>query len=549
MKRPFNGLRACRGVQVCRVGLTLAILHCSEPELSAQILLEAENGTLVGTSLTTATPGYSGTGYVTGFDATGDAVSWTFPATVGVYDLQIRFRSPYGAKAFNATLNGVVTSGKFPGTNGFAIYDAGLVQLTNGSNTLKISGGWNYYEIDRVDLIAGAAPPPPIPVPATPCDTQATFAVRMLLSDLAADYGKMTWSGQQSLSEVTNVFQITGSHPAIVASDFIYYSPSCYPYNGSPSNPGLTEQMLAMDNSGYALSMIWHWYAPTNLLNTTNQPWYKGFYTSATTFDVAAALANTNSVEYALLLRDIDAIGVQLKKFANTNLPVLWRPLHEAEGGWFWWGAKGPEPFKQLWRLLYGRLTQYHGLHNLLWVLTSSDPAWYPGDDVVDIIGVDAYPSDTGDPLFSIWNTLKERFDGRKLIALTEFGGVPDVPKMHQFGVWFAYFLPWTGSLGPTGMPAEMVVRVYQSTNVVTLEEANASPSRIVSCGRTNLMIQLNAKGTRGATHRLLAATNVNLPAASWTPIATNKFSGGVSPFTDTKATNLPTRFYRVVRP
>jgi hypothetical protein len=115
--------------------------------------------------------------------------------------------------------------------------------------------------------------------------------------------------------------------------------------------------------------------------------------------------------------------------------------------------------------------------------------------------------------------------------------------------VWFAYFLPWTGSLGPTGMPAETVVRVYQSTNVVTLEEANAIPSRIVSWGGTNLVMQLNAKGTRGATHRLLAATNANLPVAAWTPIATNKFTGGVFTFADTKATNQPTRFYRVVRP
>ncbi len=527
--------------------LVIAALIFPARDLGAQIVLEAENGTLVGTTVSSAVSGYSGTGYVTGFDNTGDAVRWDFSATNGLYHLQIRFRSQYGQKGFDATINGAVTSGMFPQTTGFGSYAAGLVQLTNGVNTLQISGGWNYYEIDRADFVPAVAPPPPLPVPATPADPQATFAARMLLADLVADYGKVTWSGQMNPNEATNVFNITGRRPIIVSADFMDYSPSRIAYGANPGN--LTESIIALDNLGHALSMCWHWNAPTNLLNTPGHEWWSGFYTHATTFDVAAALANTNSAEYAMLLRDMDAIAVQLKKFASNNIPVLWRPLHESEGGWFWWGAKGPEPFKQLWRLLYSRLTQYHGLHNLIWVLTSEDPAWYPGDDVVDIVGVDAYPTDKGDPLSANWETLKARFNGKKLIALTEFGGVPDVPKMHQFGVWFAYFLPWTGSLGPTGMPAETVVRVYQSTNVVTLEEANAIPSRIVSWGKTNLVMQLNAKGTRGATHRLLAATNANLPVASWTSIATNKFTGGVFTFVDTKASNQPTRFYRVVRP
>lgn len=540
-------MRALRGFGVGLAGLVLAILLVSGRELRAQILLEAENGTLVGTAVSSAVAGFSGTGYVTSFDNTGDAVRWDFTATNGLYHLQILFRSAFGQKGFDATINGAVMSGMFPQSTGFGSYAAGLVQLTNGVNTLQISGGWNWYEIDRADLIPAVVPPLPLPVPTTLSDSNATFAARMLMEDLVADYGRVTWSGQMNPDEAINVFNISGRRPIIVSADFMDYSPSRIAYGANPGN--LTESIIALDNLGHALSMCWHWNAPTNLLNTPGHEWWSGFYTHATTFDVAAALANTNSAEYALLLRDMDAIAVQLKKFASNNIPVLWRPLHESEGGWFWWGAKGPEPFKQLWRLLYSRLTQYHGLHNLIWVLTSEDPAWYPGDEVVDIVGVDAYPTDKGDPLSANWETLKTRFNGKKLIALTEFGGVPDVPKMHQFGVWFAYFLPWTGYLGPTGMPAETVVRVYQSTNVVTLEEANAIPSRIVSCGRSNLVMQLNAKGTRGATHRLLAATNANLPIASWIPVATNKFTGGVVTFTDPKATNLPTRFYRVVRP
>ena len=58
----------------------------------------------------------------------------------------------------------------------------------------------------------------------------------------------------------------------------------------------------------------------------------------------------------------------------QLDVPVLWRPLHEAYGGWFWWGACGPKAFEQLWRLMFTRFTQVHQLHNLIWVYTA-DPA------------------------------------------------------------------------------------------------------------------------------------------------------------------------------
>jgi hypothetical protein len=154
------------------------------------------------------------------------------------------------------------------------------------------------------------------------------------------------------------------------------------------------------------------------------------------------------------MLRDIDAIAVQLKKFSAAGVPVLWRPLHEAEGQWFWWGAKGPEAFKKLWRLTFQRLTGVHKLHNLIWVYTAGTKMeWYPGDRYVDIVGVDSYPADSSDPLSQIWDDLKKQFDGRKMMALSEFGKVPDIPKMYRLGGRWAYFVSWTGDLGPVGMP------------------------------------------------------------------------------------------------
>ena len=438
------------------------------PSEPTTIQLEAEKGTLSGVTAATTASGYSGSGYVTGFDAIGDKVAWSFPAVAGAYQLFIRYRSPFGGKSFNGNLNGAGFSGTFVGSNAFSTYDAGLVELANGTNTLDIGGGWNYYEIDAITL-SPSTPLPPLPVPAIPCDPLATTAARNLLKTVTANYGSLTLSGQHELSDVSHVLSVSGKLPAIIEGDFMDYSPSRVQFGANPGN--YTDTILAKSQSGQLIKFSWHWNAPTGLLNTTERPWWSGFYTDASTFNVATALANPQGAEYALILRDIDAIAEQLKKASRSNIPILWRPLHESEGAWFWWGAQGPGPFKQLWRLLYSRLTSHHGLHNLIWVLTSEDPDWYPGHDVVDVVGVDAYPDNRSDALSSRWAPLLKRFDGIKPLALTEFGGVPDIERMHRLGVTWAWFCSWSGANGPTIETNEKVARIYQSMDVVALDE------------------------------------------------------------------------------
>ena len=452
-----------------------AMLLITAFELQAQtIYLDAENSIFFGATVTTNACGQSGTEYVTHFESETNLVRWNFAASNGLYRLVIRSRSSLGEKRFEAKLNGFGISGMFPkATNALSEFDAGLVQLQDGTNVLTMGGGWNYYDIDRVGLTP-ARPSPLLPVPARLADPQATPAAQGLMRDLVATYGKVTWSGQAEASELSNVSGVTGRNPIIVCGDLMNYSPSRIACGAKPGQ--LTESYIALKNQGHVISMCWHWNAPTNLLDTSDHRWWRGFYTDASTFDVAAALADTNSAGYHLLLRDMDAIAAQLKKFSRQNIPVLWRPLHEAEGRWFWWRAKGPEPFKKLWRLMFDRLAVHHGLHNLIWVLTNDDPAWYPGDDVVDILGLDAYPDDRSDPLSGRWEAFKSRFDGKKLVALTEFGGVPDIEKMHQFGVWFSYFAPWSGPFGPSSMSVETLRRIYNSREVLTLDEFNQTP-------------------------------------------------------------------------
>ena len=148
-----------------------------------------------------------------------------------------------------------------------------------------------------------------------------------------------------------------------------------------------------------------------------------------------------------LLIRDIDAVANQLKRLQEADVPVLWRPLHEASGGWFWWGASGPEPYIKLYRLLFDRLTKTHNIHNLIWVWNGQDPKWYPGDEYVDIIGIDIYP---GERVYSSqaakFGEIFEWTDKNKIIALTENGCLFDPDLVFRDNVIWSYFGTWSGN-------------------------------------------------------------------------------------------------------
>ncbi len=489
--------------------------------LLAAVVLQAEAGTLTGVNRSTSVAGYSGSGYVTGFDAEGDRVAWDgFAAEPGAYRMVIHYRSPFGEKGFAGSLNGVAFSGMFPQRSAFSSFDAGIVTL-GASNQMQIGGGWNWYEIDAV-MLTPESPTFPEPVAGVPVNPKATPMAKALLARVVAGYGSVTLSGQNDTKDLALIQSASGEQPALVEGDFMDYSPSRVAFGANPGS--LTENYIARaKNQGQIISMAWHWNAPTKLVNSGDYPWWRGFYTQGTTFDIAATLANPSGSDYQALLRDIDAIAAQLKKFADADVPVLWRPLHESEGGWFWWGAKGPEAFKQLWRLTYDRLTNHHGLDNLVWVLTSEDPAWYPGDDVVDIIGVDAYPTDRSDTLSARWSPLLERFDGRKPLALTEFGGVPDIDAMKQVGVTWAYFFSWNGNYGPALETTEKIRRIYTSENVITKDE---NPPLVAATEPGVVSVAAGATET-DATVRTGTARLVKRGSGRLVVTAASSFTGG----------------------
>lgn len=456
-----------------RLIAVIVVLLAVPHSLQAALRVEAEDGELAGVHTATATPGYSGKGYVTGFDANGDRIAFRVQAKAGIYDLTVRYSAPHGEKGCDIAVNGRKSSVMLPATKAeFASHSAGKVELVEGVNKIDVLKGWGWYDVDYIELTPAKPVTSIRKPPKTLANPRSTTATYKLLSYLIDIYGSKTLSGQYDQydgTEIPYIREVTGRTPAVLGGDLMDYTSSRIARGADPKKH--VENLIKSAREGYIITLCWHWNAPKDLLDTPEQPWYSGFYTAATKFDLKLALENPDSEDYKLLLKDIDTIAVQLKKFADANVPVLWRPLHEAEGGWFWWGAKGPEAYMKLWKIMFDRLTTHHNLHNLIWVHNCVKQEWYPGDKYVDIVGVDAYPTDPGDPLSRDWEDLIKRFDGRKLLALTEFGGVPDVERMHKFGVRWSFFATWPGSSGPRKMSKEELIRIYRSPLVGNREE------------------------------------------------------------------------------
>ena len=458
------------GVVLLLAGLVPGL--ASSASAAAAAVYEAETGVLTGVTVESTAAGYSGTGYVTGFDTATDSVGITIPDSPGgLHDLSVRYRGPYGSKVASLQLNGAGLGDlSLPETTEFTDIAAGKVLLEPGDNTVTVVNNWGWYEIDAISVVR-SADRPPHQVTGELVNPDASAEARSLMRYLRDNYGKHILSGQQDAASIAWVEDTIGKSPAVGGYDLMDYSPSRVE-RGTTSRE--VENMLAWDAKGGIVTLAWHWNAPSGLIDTPGKEWWRGFYTDATTFDVAAALADPSSDEYALLIRDIDAIAGQLQRLEDARIPILWRPLHEAEGGWFWWGAKGPGPAKELWRIMYDRLTTHHGLDNLIWVWNSKAADWYPGDDVVDVVSIDSYPpqGDHG-ALSGAYDELVTLGSDRKLVALGEVGGIPDPDLLQAYQARWSWFVTWSGTFVNDGVtnPRDFLTRVYADPYVLTRDE------------------------------------------------------------------------------
>lgn len=458
-----------------------------------EAVYEAEDAVMQGAVKSASSrSGYSGTGYATGFtQASGNL--WQMTVNIpesGHYDIEVRHASD-SYKENTLTVNGssvgtIVSNG----TGAFESLTFSGVYLEAGDNVFSVTEVWGWFDLDYIKITSGEAVSASIyNVSGKLSNPYANDKTKNIMSYMMSIYGEKTLSGQYTnhgySTEVDAIYALTGKYPALRGFDFIFYSPN----SGWPEGAKDTDLALEWDKTGGLTTFSWHWHAPIGTEHA--------FYTEDTNFDLSKAVTTLDIADKSLselqtmrdsgqiseecyaIVNDIDVISAQLNILQQNNVTVLWRPLHEASGGWFWWGAKGAEPYKWLWNLMYERQTYYHKLNNLIWVWNAQDADWYPGDGVVDIIGTDIYAEKHDYSAQTDMFVKTAGFAPDKPVALTENGVVPDIDIMERDNTHWLWFNTWcrefvvdsNGNYIDTYTEGEMLKKIYASEGIITRDE------------------------------------------------------------------------------
>ena len=376
----------------------------------------------------------------------------------GIYDIVIRSMGIGGPKE-----NDIYTDGKKVGTftsenNKFSDYTVSAVSLTKGDHNIHIIKSWGWIELDKITVKTGAKiSNSTYNITSSLVNKNSTANTKKLYSFLKDSYGKYVITGQQcdggiNGNEFKAIKNLTGDYPALLGLDMMDYTPSRTALGASSS---AVEKAIEFANKGGIVTFCWHWNAPTEYLNSTaNSPdgWWGGFYTQSSKFDIAKVMNGQDAKGKKLLDRDIKEIAKQLKRLEKAGVPVIWRPLHEGSGGWFWWGAKGSDAYKKLWKYLYKELTNTYGCNNLIWVYNGQSADWYPGDEYVDIVGEDIYPGNhVYDPQVSRFRQAINYGSKTKITALTENGCIFDIDCAVSINALWSWFMTWGGEFTVNG--------------------------------------------------------------------------------------------------
>ena len=458
-------------------------------EMDFSCLIEVEEHSK--SDVLTDVKGYSGSGYI---DITNNR---TLKFTVDIpasqyYKITVRHRSD-GHKENPLLFNGAKVMDIYSEAGGWAETTVNGIYLEEGENVVTLGEGWSWFSFDSLLIEKGEAMSEEIyqNVTSELCNPNANKKTKKIYSYLKDIYGKRTLAGQCTdyghNTETDALYLGLGKYPAVRTFDFIYDSMSYC--GGSPSAKDV-ELAIEWSKDGGLVAFDWHWYAPYNECN---------FYSESTKFRLSNAVTEENialidlseadelyadgkiSIEALTLLEDIDNISSLMKRMEKENVTVMWRPLHEASGGWFWWGASGAEPYKWLWKLMYERMTDYHKLNNLIWVWNGQDKDWYPGDEYCDIAAIDIYNNagDYGTSPSTLEN-ITGWTGGKKLVTMSECATMPDPELIVRDNAYWLWFAVWnwdyivvggTTQLSEAYTSLDMMKKVYDSEVIITRDE------------------------------------------------------------------------------
>lgn len=446
---------------------------------------------------------------------TADPSGITFTVKVeetAVYDITARVRIKlYAWITSKIVVNGVDVGSMLttPRNVDSSYVIAASAKMKVGENQITVGNesiGVDYITVER-------HPDPEYKISATPVTPNASESARKVYSFLRENFGKKTisgmmisdqnfnydygnmrlippggctpadsckytdaevkWTGQTDIAEF---YKRSGHYPAIGGFDMLFAAGG---HHEEGWFRGYTENNLLMTEDLWKMGGIptytWHWkvgedtvfYTQGSPAGFNNPGCTEGVmgtsgtntcfnYTKAFKGDKCQEIDET-SQEYKDIVADVDIVSGYFKQLEEKGIAVVWRPLHEASGGWFWWGTASPECYVQLYRLVFDRMVKINKLTNLIWVWNiNTDPkfgydysalnaAWYPGNAYVDIVAVDIYdPLNDHNSAANYYNKIVSDVGTNKMIALSENGAIPDIDSIAEDKAYWSYWMTWS---------------------------------------------------------------------------------------------------------
>ncbi len=315
-----------------------------------------------------------------------------------------------------------------------------------------------------------------------PVTPDASPEVRAVLQMLRAISGRYTLTGQHNYPATGSrnsafAARYLGKTPAIFASDFGFAKAG--DTDSYRARPDIVREAIRQWRRGCLVDLCWHAVPPTADEPVTFRP-----LPGADPQQLASVQGRLTDGQFRDLLTpgtklyehwcaQVDRIAGFLKQLQDAHVPVLWRPYHEMNGDWFWWGGRtGKSGTAALYRQLFDRFVHVHHLTNLIWVWSMDrvhnahmeHAKYFPGIDYVDVLALDVYHDDFAQTYYDSLVALSQG----KPLALDEVGNPPTPEILRRQPRW-AWYGIWTGMVRNT--PRRRYDALLRDPRILHLED------------------------------------------------------------------------------
>jgi mannan endo-1,4-beta-mannosidase len=334
----------------------------------------------------------------------------------------------------------------------------------------------------------------PAAVPVNPNATPEAKALLQLLYDIS---GKYTLTGQHNFPNTKSrnsdfAAAYIGKTPVIFGSDWGHAKAG--DSDSYLARPDIVREAIRQHEKGSIIALCWHAVPPTSSEPTTFRPLPNAdpkmlaSVSGKLLDDQFRDVLTPGTALYNTWCAQVDEVAVYLKQLQDAHVPVLWRPYHEMNGDWFWWGGRtGQYSTQALYRQLYDRYVNHHHLNNLVWVWNVDRPSlpgrehakYFPGIEFADVLALDVYGSDFSQAYYDSLVSLSQG----KPLGLAEVGNPPSPEILEKQPRW-TYYMTWAGMVRNT--TPKQYAALMLDPRVLNLEDpayAKATESYRRSCG------------------------------------------------------------------